>query len=187
MACLRTTPLEGRSGALHCDEEGCKLSSFTDQSGTTTVGETSEGYCVLQLRLRVRGVEDSSQQSWVRVGDILDDSKGFRTSPPITEESLIGRNESRFLREETPFDRAGRNGLGLPVEPRGPGGERPTQREEFESEFGFITDEQWQWLKEFVARHYQPNRTQGVVGYKVGGRIHHPSDVEIIIDQPRGE
>ena len=33
-----------------------------------------------------------------------------------------------------------------------PDEDKLTPREEFESEFNFITDEQWQWLKEFVKR-----------------------------------
>lgn len=31
-------------------------------------------------------------------------------------------------------------------------GEKMTPREEFQLKFGPITDDQWQWLKEFVAR-----------------------------------
>lgn len=30
--------------------------------------------------------------------------------------------------------------------------EQPSQREEFEHHFGVITDDQWQWLKEFLKR-----------------------------------
>lgn len=39
-----------------------------------------------------------------------------------------------------------------------------TPREEFESEFGFIIDEQWQWLKEFCLRH-------PVTGHGTGGDV----------------
>lgn len=58
-----------------------------------------------------------------------------------------------------------------------------TPREEFEEQFGQITDDKWQWLKEFFDR----NRTDEVVdwtrvaGFKVDGRIWAKDAVEVIL------
>lgn len=60
---------------------------------------------------------------------------------------------------------------------------KQTPREEFEEMFGAITDERWQWLKEFCDRNYNISSwLRGVAGYRVPGedRTYHPDDVEII-------
>lgn len=58
-----------------------------------------------------------------------------------------------------------------------------TPREEFETQFGLITDDQWQWLKEFTDRNYDFEAWfRGVVGYRhtPTGNIYHPSEMEIL-------
>lgn len=62
--------------------------------------------------------------------------------------------------------------------------EKMTHREEFESVFGEIDDEKWDWLKHFVDRNHEVDRKRGVVGYRImGDAIYHPSDVEIILEE----
>lgn len=57
-----------------------------------------------------------------------------------------------------------------------------TPREEFEEMFGEIIDEQWQWLKEFLGRNLPAGVVDynEIVGFRVEGRIYHPTDVELI-------
>lgn len=62
-------------------------------------------------------------------------------------------------------------------------GRRFTPREEFQNVFGPITDDQWQWLKEFTDRNYDSQAwLRGVVGYRhtPTDQIFHPSEMEII-------
>ena len=56
-----------------------------------------------------------------------------------------------------------------------------TPREEFESIFGPITDDQWQALKIFVFENYTPNVHSMIRGVRIGDKVFHPSEVEFIM------
>lgn len=63
MACLRESSLEGRSGALQCDEEGCKFRLFKTSDGSELTPLSPETDCVLQLRLRTGDSEEPCYES----------------------------------------------------------------------------------------------------------------------------
>ena len=52
MACLREQALEGRGGAIQCDEEGCELRLKSFAGVGIIDDDPSEPDCLLQLRLR---------------------------------------------------------------------------------------------------------------------------------------
>lgn len=58
MTCLRAQALEGRRGALQCDEEGCDFRLRTPEGSPLADAETSPDYCLLQLRLRAGDSEE---------------------------------------------------------------------------------------------------------------------------------
>jgi hypothetical protein len=58
-----------------------------------------------------------------------------------------------------------------------------TPREEFESQFGRVTDELWQGLKEFTEHNYDiSDWLRGILGYRnmKTGDVFHPHEIEII-------
>lgn len=60
MACLREGPVEGRSGIVQCDEEGCESRCIKVGEGSNAFVHSPSGECVLKLRPRA----GDSEKAW---------------------------------------------------------------------------------------------------------------------------
>src|SRR6478736_8795061 len=62
MACLRNEAVEGRGGAVRCDEEGCEFRLIEAPGRRLVAATTPQADCVLQLRLRAGATEVFSDE-----------------------------------------------------------------------------------------------------------------------------
>lgn len=73
MACLRKQAPDGRIGTVSCDEEGCVFTRVSTSSRASSVTETPETDCLLQLRLRTG---DTPEGALTATGRIMDPTGG---------------------------------------------------------------------------------------------------------------
>jgi len=123
MACLREQTLEGRSGTILCDEEGCQFRRFATRSGYEVISGAWPPDCVLQLRLRAGNAENIREQNMgingienliEEMGPALDESRRRRvegepsnlkiTAYEIIDGKRVEIPDRRVERPQTPAD-----------------------------------------------------------------------------------